>query len=170
MTTCDVRLLDDDGNEVAQGQPGEICARGPYVMDGYLKMPEQTAETLKHGWLHTGDMAVADERGYLYIVDRKKDMIVTGGFNVYPRGVEDVLTSHAAVAQAAVIGVPDPKWGEAVMALVEPLEGARLDMDELRARLRERDVFANTVTEVKADAETPVEQTADVTVPGAKVD
>ncbi len=138
VTTCDVRLLDDDGNEVAQGQPGEICARGPYVMDGYLKMPEQTAETLKHGWLHTGDMAVADERGYLYIVDRKKDLIVTGGFNVYPRGVEDVLTSHAAVAQAAVIGVPDPKWGEAVMALVVLRPGAAVDEASLAQLVRDR--------------------------------
>ena len=138
VSTCDVRLLDDDGNEVPQGEPGEICARGPYVMDGYLKLPDQTAETLKHGWLHTGDMAVADERGYLYIVDRKKDLIVTGGFNVYPRGVEDVLTSHAAVAQAAVIGIPDEKWGEAVMALVIAKPGARVEEGELLSLVRER--------------------------------
>jgi fatty-acyl-CoA synthase len=138
VASCDVRLLDDDGNEVPQGQPGEICARGPYVMDGYLKLPDQTAETFKHGWLHTGDMAVADERGYLFIVDRKKDLIVTGGFNVYPRGVEDVLTSHPAVAQAAVIGVPDPKWGEAVMALVVLKPGATVDGGTLAGLVKDR--------------------------------
>jgi fatty-acyl-CoA synthase len=138
VASCDVRLLDDDGNEVPQGQPGEICARGPYVMDGYLKLPDQTADTFKHGWLHTGDMAVADERGYLYIVDRKKDLIVTGGFNVYPRGVEDVLTSHPAVAQAAVIGVPDAKWGEAVMALVVRKPGAEVEEAVLAQLVKDR--------------------------------
>ncbi|WP_439814113.1 AMP-binding protein [Zavarzinia sp. CC-PAN008] len=138
VTSCDVRLLDEAGNEVPTGTAGEICARGPYVMDGYWKLPEQTAETLAFDWLHTGDMAVADERGYLFIVDRKKDMIVTGGFNVFPRGVEDVLTSHPAVATAAVIGVPDAKWGEAVMALVTLRPGASVAAEELSALVKDR--------------------------------
>lgn len=126
-----VALLDDDGNEVAPGEPGEICCRGPLVMKGYLNKPEQTAEAFAHGWLHTGDVARADDEGFLYIVDRKKDMIVTGGFNVYPREVEDVISTHPAVSAVAVIGVPDDKWGEAVKAVVVVRPGVELDTDEL---------------------------------------
>ncbi len=106
-----VAILDADDNEVAVGEPGEICVRGPLVMDGYWQRPEETAETLRNGWLHTGDMAKRDEDGFYYIVDRSKDMIISGGFNVFPREIEDVLTSHAEVAMAAVIGVPDDKVG-----------------------------------------------------------
>lgn len=111
-------LLDPDGNPVAEGEPGEICVRGPLVMAGYKDMPEQTAEAFEHGWLHTGDVGRLDEDGFLYIVDRTKDMIVTGGFNVFPREVEDVIASHDAVAQVVVVGVPDEQWGEAVKAVV----------------------------------------------------
>ena len=114
LASCSVSLRDDDNNEVKQGEAGEICVRAPHAMEQYWKRPEQTAETFKGGWLHTGDIARADERGYLYIVDRKKDMIVSGGFNVFPREVEDVLSSHPDVAMVAVIGVPHEKWGEAV--------------------------------------------------------
>ena len=113
-----VKLLDDDLNEVPRGEPGEICVRGPLVMQGYWNKPEQTAEALAGGWLHTGDIAREDEDGFYTIVDRKKDMIVTGGFNVFPREVEDVISSHPAVANVAVIGVPDERWGEAVKAVV----------------------------------------------------
>jgi fatty-acyl-CoA synthase len=113
-----VALLDAEGNEVPQGEPGEICVRGPLVMKGYKDMPEQTAEAFADGWLHTGDVGKLDEDGFLYIVDRTKDMIVTGGFNVFPREVEDVLTTHEAVGQVVVIGVPDDQWGEAVKAVV----------------------------------------------------
>ncbi|HVJ96968.1 MAG TPA: AMP-binding protein, partial [Acidimicrobiia bacterium] len=113
-----VKLLDDDNNEVPRGEPGEICAQGPLVMSGYWKKPAETEEALRGGWLHTGDIAREDEHGFYTIVDRKKDMIVSGGFNVFPREVEDVLATHAAVAQCAVIGVPDEKWGEAVKAIV----------------------------------------------------
>jgi fatty-acyl-CoA synthase len=102
-----VALLDDDGNEVPEGQPGEICVQSPLNMKGYWKKPEQTAEAFAGGWLHTGDVARKDEDGFLYIVDRKKDMIVSGGFNVYPREVEDVISQHPAVAAVGVIGVPD---------------------------------------------------------------
>lgn len=111
-------LLDENNKEVAKGEPGEICIRGPLVMKGYKDMPEQTAEAFAGGWLHTGDIGKLDEEGFLYIVDRTKDMIVTGGFNVFPREVEDVLTTHEAVGQVVVIGVPDEQWGEAVKAVV----------------------------------------------------
>ncbi|NLY95443.1 MAG: AMP-binding protein [Myxococcales bacterium] len=113
-----VALLDDDNKPVPKGEAGEICVRGPLVMQGYHKLPEATEETLAGGWLHTGDVGRFDEDGFLYIVDRKKDMIVTGGFNVFPREVEDVIATHPAVAQVAVIGVPEEKWGEAVKAVV----------------------------------------------------
>jgi fatty-acyl-CoA synthase len=126
-----VALLDDEGHEVADGEPGEICVRGPLVMAGYWNLPDQTAEAFAHGWLHTGDVARRDGEGFLTIVDRKKDMIVTGGFNVFPREVEDVLATHPAVASAAVIGVPDDKWGEAVTALVVRREGGQVEAAEL---------------------------------------
>ncbi|GAB5450773.1 MAG: fatty-acid--CoA ligase FadD8 [Halioglobus sp.] len=128
-------LLDEKGNEVDHGEPGEICVRGPLVMGGYKDMPEQTAEALAGGWLHTGDVGRLDEDGFLYIVDRTKDMIVTGGFNVFPREVEDVLTTHDAVGQVVVIGVPDEQWGEAVKAVVVPKPGVE-GSDELVAELQ----------------------------------
>jgi acyl-CoA synthetase (AMP-forming)/AMP-acid ligase II len=126
-----VALLDDSGNEVPRGEPGEICVRGPLVMQGYWNKPEQTAEALAGGWLHTGDIAREDDEGYYTIVDRKKDMIVSGGFNVFPREVEDVISSHPSVAAVAVIGVPDERWGEAVKAVVVPRPGAEIVADEL---------------------------------------
>jgi fatty-acyl-CoA synthase len=125
VTSCDVRLLDDQDQEVARGEPGEICVRAAHAVTQYWKRPEQTQELFRNGWLHTGDIARADEQGYLYILDRKKDMIVSGGFNIYPRDVEDALSSHPDVAMACVIGIPDPKWGEAVCALIVPKPGAR---------------------------------------------
>jgi fatty-acyl-CoA synthase len=115
----EVRLLDDDGQPVTRGEPGEICARGPLVaLESYKDRPAETAAALKGGWLHTGDVATEDEEGFLYIVDRKKDMILSGGFNIYPREIEDCLATHPAVADAAVIGIPDERWGEAVKAVV----------------------------------------------------
>ncbi|WP_040840663.1 AMP-binding protein [Nocardia brevicatena] len=133
-----VALLDEKGDEVPQGEPGEVCVRGPLVMNGYLNKPEQTAEATEFGWLHTGDIARQDEEGFLYIVDRKKDMIVSGGFNVYPREVEDVLSAHPAVSAAAVIGVPDEKWGEAVKAVVVLRAGQTVSVEELQALVKER--------------------------------
>ncbi|KXF84597.1 acyl-CoA synthetase [Rhodococcus ruber Chol-4] len=132
----DVRLLDDDLNEVPRGELGEICVRGPLVMKGYLNKPDETAEALRGGWLHTGDVARADKNGFLTIVDRKKDMIVTGGFNVFPREIEDVLSSHPAVASVAVVGVPDAKWGEAVKACVVLREGQSVPAEELIEKVR----------------------------------
>jgi fatty-acyl-CoA synthase len=133
-----VALLDDNCNEVPDGEPGEICVKGPLLMSGYLNKPEETAAAFEGGWLHTGDVAIRDPDGFLRIVDRKKDMIVTGGFNVFPREVEDVLTSHPAVAAAAVIGVPHEKWGEAVTAVVVLRENAKVDADELIALVRDK--------------------------------
>jgi len=132
-----VALLDDDGNEVPHGEPGEICVRGPLVMKGYLGKPEQTAEAFAHGWLHTGDVARADDEGFLYIVDRKKDMIITGGFNVYPREVEDVISSHPAVSAVAVIGVPDERWGESVKAVVVLRPGETVNPDDIIAMVKD---------------------------------
>lgn len=133
-----VALLDDEGEPVAEGTPGEICVRGPLVMAGYLNKPEQTAEAFANGWLHTGDVAVRDPDGFLRIVDRKKDMIITGGFNVFPREIEDVLTAHPAVSQAGVVGVKDEKWGEAVKAVVVLRPGAKVTAEELIALVRDR--------------------------------
>jgi len=138
MPGCRVAILDEDGQPVEDGVPGEICIQGRSVMLGYYKQPELTEETFCHGWLHTGDIAVRDEQGFYTIVDRKKDMIVSGGFNVFPREIEDVLSTHPAVSSAAVIGVPDDKWGEAVKALVIPRPDADLDPRELIALVKER--------------------------------
>lgn len=126
-----VELLDADNRPVADGEPGEICVRGPLVMDGYRNDPELTARTFAGGWLHSGDVAVRDPGGFLRIIDRTKDMIVSGGFNVYPREIEDILATHPAVAQAAVIGVPHPKWGEAVTAIVVLRPGRAVEAHEL---------------------------------------
>ncbi len=135
---AEVALLDDDLNEVPDGEPGEICVRGPLVMGGYLNKAEQTEEVFKGGWLHTGDVAVRSADGFLRIVDRKKDMIISGGFNVYAREVEDVIVDQPGVRQAAVIGVPDPKWGEAVKAVVVIEPGASISADEIIAAVRAR--------------------------------
>ena len=125
IAACQVKILDENDQEAPAGEPGEICVRAPHVMAEYWKRPEQTAETLKNGWLHTGDIARADEQGYLFILDRKKDMVVSSGFNIFPREVEDVLATHPDVAMVAVVGMPHPKWGEAVAAVVVARPGTR---------------------------------------------
>ncbi|MEH6592556.1 MAG: AMP-binding protein [Halioglobus sp.] len=131
-------LLNEHGKEVTTGEVGEVCIRSAAVMRGYWKRPEATAETLADGWLHTGDLARQDEEGFYYLVDRARDMIITGGFNVYPREVEDVLTGHPAIALAAVIGVPDEKWGEKVIAVVVPRKGEAVQSEELIALVKAR--------------------------------
>jgi fatty-acyl-CoA synthase len=128
-------LLDDNGDPVPHGEVGEICLRGPLVMAGYKDLPDETDAALAGDWLHTGDVGRFDEDGYLYIVDRTKDMIITGGFNVYPRDVEDALSTHPAVSVAMVIGVPDAKWGEAVKAVVVLRPGYE-PSDDLTAELK----------------------------------
>ena len=156
MPGARVSVLDDDGNEVPEGEPGEICVQGASVMQGYFKQPELTAETIGGGWLRTGDVAVRDDEGLLYIVDRKKDMIVSGGFNVFPREIEDVLTSDPNVSVAAVIGVPDDKWGEAVTALVVARPGATCDPEALRQLVRERKGAVYTPKTVEVVDELPL--------------
>jgi long-chain acyl-CoA synthetase len=133
-----VRIVDDAGRELPSGQAGEICARSPGVMDGYWRSPEVTAEALRDGWLHTGDVGYLDDEGYLFIVDRKKDLIIRGGFNVYPRDVEDALLEHPAIESAGVVGRPDEKSGEEVVAFVSLRPGAEATPEELVAWARQR--------------------------------
>ena len=132
-----VEIMDDAGNILPPGERGEIVVRGPLVMQGYYKNPEATAEVSTFGWHHTGDIGVRDEDGWFFVVDRKKDMIISGGFNVYPAEVEKALLAHDAVQDCAVIGIPDEKWGEAVIAFVEPRAGQRGDAAVLMAFARE---------------------------------
>ncbi|GGO81849.1 ligase [Marinobacterium nitratireducens] len=129
----EVMIADDDGNPVASGEPGEILVRGPDVMQGYWRAPDLTAEVLKDGWYHTGDVATVDEEGFFFIIDRKKDMIISGGFNVYPAEVESVLFNHPAISECCVVGVPDKEWGESITALVVPKPGASVSEAELAA-------------------------------------
>jgi fatty-acyl-CoA synthase len=127
----EVRVVDLDGNDVKPGESGEVLLRSPNVMKGYWKRPQDTAEAIKDGWLHTGDIARMDEEGFLYIMDRKKDMIISGGENIYPAEIEDALMHNPKVADVAVIGYPHKKWGEAVKAIVVVKEGEPLTEDEL---------------------------------------
>lgn len=136
--TTQIKLVDADEKEVPRGEVGEILARSSFTMDGYYKDPEKTAATLHDGWLHTGDMARQDDEGLLYIVDRAKDMIISGGYNIYPREVEDVLFEHDSIKQAAVIGVPHDKWGEAVKAIVVLHPGKTASEEEIINFVRER--------------------------------
>ncbi len=138
-------LLGEDGERVPVGEPGEICVAGPLLAGGYWNLPDETAATFRDGWMRTGDVAREDDDGFWFIVDRTKDMIVTGGFNVFPREVEDVVAEHPAVAQVGVIGTPDDKWGEAVTAVVVLREGAARDeasiatlTAEIQAAVKER--------------------------------
>ncbi len=136
---AEVRLVDEDGAIVAPGEIGEIQVRAPFTMAGYYRADElNAAMRTDDGWLRTRDMGRRDERGYVYLVDRRSDMIVTGGYNVYPREVEDALLEHPAVAECAVVAAPDPTWVEAVVAFVVLAPGARASEDDLRAAVRER--------------------------------
>lgn len=132
----EVRLLDGNGVEVPVGEVGELYSRSPYLFNGYFGKPAETADVLRDGWVTAGDLARRDEDGYLHIVDRKKDMVVTGGFNVYPREVEEQLQQHATVAEAAVVGVPDGHWGESLHAYIVSRPGAPFDAAALEAHCR----------------------------------
>lgn len=131
-------IMDDDGNLLGPNEPGEIVVRSQAVMKGYFEDPEQTAATFAYGWHHTGDIGQVDEDGYLYLVDRKKDMIITGGFNVYPGEVEQAIWQYPGVLDCAVVGAPDDKWGERVVAIVQAKEGEQVDPDALQKHLREK--------------------------------
>lgn len=139
-----VALLDENNQEVSDGEVGEICVRGPLLMSGYWKQPELTAQVFAGDWLHTGDLGRRDDQGYFYIVDRKKDMIISGGFNVYPKEVEDALAAHPDVSACAIIGVPDEKWGEAVKAIVQLRPGSQTSATALMAWVREAKGPVNT--------------------------
>jgi len=134
----EMKVVDDDGNDLPPGEVGEIVIRGHNVMKGYWGRPDATAEVMRGGWFHTGDMARVDEDGYFFIVDRKKDMIIRGGYNVYPREVEEVLYEHPAVSEVAVVGVPDDSLGEEVAAAVVLRPGADATEDDIRAYVKER--------------------------------
>jgi len=127
----EIRLVDMEGKDVPVGETGEVLMRSPNVMKGYWNRPEDTAATIVDGWLHSGDMARMDEEGFYYIMDRKKDMIISGGENIYPAEIEDSLLAHPAIADVGVIGYPEKKWGEAVRAVVVLREGESLTEEEL---------------------------------------
>lgn len=128
-----LRIQRPDGSEAAPGEVGEICGQGPILMSGYHNRPDLTAETVVDGWLHTGDLGYVDEDGFLFLVDRKKDLIISGGVNVYPRDIEEVVVRHPAVREAAVFGVEDPRWGETPVAAVVPRQAGAVDGADLRA-------------------------------------
>lgn len=137
-TLVELAIAAPDGEHLPAGAVGEVIAKSPYVMSGYHNFPEMTAETLRDGWLHTGDLGWMDDEGYLYLVDRLKDMIISGGMNVYSTEVENALVGAPGVAHIAVVGVPHPDWGEAVVAFVVPSDGRSFDADHLDVIARER--------------------------------
>jgi long-chain acyl-CoA synthetase len=153
---CEIVVRDDDDHELPAGADGEICVRSPGVMSGYWHAPEVTAETLKGGWLHTGDIGHLDEDGYLYVVDRKKDLIIRGGFNVYPRDIEDVLLAHPAVGMAGVVGRPDARLGEEVVAFVSLRPGASATVDELTEHAKGRLAANKYPREIRVVPEVPL--------------
>jgi fatty-acyl-CoA synthase len=131
-------ILDEEGRELPRGQRGEIGVRSSLVMAGYYKNPEATTEVFAHGWHHTGDIGYLDDDNFLFIVDRAKDMIISGGFNVYSTEVEQALMAHTDIQDCAVVGQPDEKWGERVVAVVQPHPGRTIDPDAVRAFVKER--------------------------------
>jgi long-chain acyl-CoA synthetase len=138
LREVEMRVVDEEDNEVPQGEVGEIVVRGHNVMKGYWEKPDATEEAMRGGWFHTGDMARIDEDGYFFIVDRKKDMIIRGGYNVYPREVEEILYEHPKVREAAVLGVPHDQWGEEIGAAVVLHEGEEVAPEELSEYVKER--------------------------------
>lgn len=127
----EVRIVDENGKDVQAGEVGEVIVKGYHIMEGYWNLPEATAEVLRDGWIYTGDLGYTDSRGYIFLVDRKRDVIISGAFNIYPKEIEDVIVTHPMVKEVAVIGVPDGKWGEAVKAVVVPKQGAHITEQEI---------------------------------------
>jgi long-chain acyl-CoA synthetase len=154
-TTCRVVDLEDGVTDVPVGEIGELLMKGPQVMKGYWNLPEATAETITDGWIHTGDIAKMDEEGYFYIVDRKKDMIISGGYNVYPRDIEEVFYEHPKVVDATAIGIPHPKRGEAVKVFVVLKEGETATEDEFREFYEDKLAKYKWPTEIEVRAELP---------------
>jgi acyl-CoA synthetase (AMP-forming)/AMP-acid ligase II len=138
MPLCEMKVVDEAGREVAPGVVGEIIGRGTLTSPGYYKRPDLTAQAIRDGWLYTGDLGYFDEEGFLYLVDRKKDMIISGGVNVYPRDIEEIAAAHPAVREVAVFGVPDDRWGEAPVAAVILREPGAADPESLKAWINER--------------------------------
>ncbi|MDA0998386.1 MAG: AMP-binding protein [Proteobacteria bacterium] len=134
----EMKILDEDGNQVPVGAPGEIVGRGPMLMPGYYKRDDLTAAAIRDGWLHTGDIGYVDEDGFLYLVDRKKEMIISGGVNVYPRDIEEIAVGHPDVSEVAVFGVPNEKWGETPVGAVVLRAGAASDTAGIKAWINER--------------------------------
>jgi fatty-acyl-CoA synthase/long-chain acyl-CoA synthetase len=126
-----VKIVDENGNELGSNQPGELITRGPHMMKGYWQRPDETKKTIVGGWLHTGDMAQIDQDGYIYLIDRKKDMIISGGMNIYSAEVEHILSQHPGVNEVIVIGLPDEKWGEIVCGIVVRKSGTQVNEEEL---------------------------------------
>jgi len=156
------RVVDVNGRQVPVGEVGELVVRGPNVMKGYYKMPEETAMAIRDGWLYTGDLAKVDDEGYFYIVDRKKDMIIVGGYNVYPREVEEVLFAHDNVVEAAVVGYPDPNFGEAVHAYIVLKEVAATTTDDILAYCAQHMVKYKVPTVVEILDELPKNTTGKI--------
>jgi long-chain acyl-CoA synthetase len=138
LIEVEMRVVDEQGNEVPQGEVGEIVIRGHNVMKGYWQRPDATAEAIRDGWFHSGDMGRIDEDGYFFIVDRKKDMIIRGGYNVYPREVEEILYEHPKIREAAVLGIPHDEWGEEIGAAVVLHDGEECSPEEVSAFVKER--------------------------------
>jgi long-chain acyl-CoA synthetase len=134
----DMRIVDEQGHDCALGQVGEIVGHGPITMAGYLDRHDLTAQTIRNGWVHTGDLGYVDGEGYLYLVDRKKDMIDSGGVKVYPKDIEEIAAQHAAVHEVAVFGIPDDKWGETPIAAIVLRAGANVSAEELRDWINSR--------------------------------
>jgi acyl-CoA synthetase (AMP-forming)/AMP-acid ligase II len=134
----EMKILDESDREVPVGEVGEICGNGPILMPGYYKRPDLTEEAVKDGWLHSGDMGYVDDDGFLYLVDRKKDMIISGGVNVYPRDIEEIVVQHPAIQEAAVFGIAHDKWGETPLAAVVLHPPGKITPEELRHWINER--------------------------------
>jgi long-chain acyl-CoA synthetase len=134
----EVRIVDEKGEDLSAGKVGEVIVKGYHIMEGYWNRPEETAEALQDNWIYTGDLGYFDSQGYIFLVDRKKDMIISGAFNLYPKEIEDVIVTHPKVKEVAVIGVPDEKWGEAVKAVVVPKQGTEVIEQEIIDYCRDR--------------------------------
>ncbi len=156
MPDQEIKVVDDDGNEVPHGETGELMVKGYNVMVGYYKKPEATAETIEDGWLHSGDLAIMDERGYVRIVGRKKDMVIVGGFNVYPREIEEYLIEHPEIQEVAVVGVPDEDLGEVVAAAVVPTQDSELSAQDVVDSLYGKVASAKVPRYVVVDFDIPV--------------